>query len=48
MHNAQKETTMINTLSQRLDNLLGTAVLGVMLAGLPFAGILFVAQSVAV
>ncbi len=39
---------MINTLSQRLDNLFGTAVLGFMLAGLPFAGVLFVTQSLAV
>lgn len=39
---------MINTLSQRLDNLLGTVVLGFMLAGLPLAGVLFVAQSYAV
>lgn len=39
---------MINTLSQRLDNLFGTAVLGFMLAGLPLASVLFVTQSVAV
>lgn len=39
---------MINSLSQRLDNLLGTAVLGFMLAGLPLASVLFVTQSLAV
>ena len=39
---------MINTLSQRLDNLVGTAVLGFMLAGLPLASVMFVAQSIAV
>ena len=39
---------MINTLSQRLDSLFGTAVLGFMLAGLPLASVLFVTNSVAV
>lgn len=39
---------MISTLSQRIDNVLGTAVLGFMLAGLPLASILFVTQSFAV
>ncbi len=39
---------MMNTLSHRLDNLLGTAVLGFMLAGLPLASVLFVTQSIAV
>ncbi len=39
---------MMTPLSQRLDNLLGTAVLGFMLAGLPLASVMFVAQSIAV
>jgi len=39
---------MINSLSNRIDSVLSNAVLAVMLAGLPLAGVLFVTQSFAV
>ena len=39
---------MINSLSQRLDTLFGTALLGFMLAIPTVTGVLFVAQSGAV